>query len=192
MLCIEEPENGIHPSRVPNLAELLRDYAVDVTDPVGADNPLRQVVLNTHSPEVARQLSFDELVFVERALTKKDGPISVLRPISDTWRAALANGMKAGVRPVDRQAVVDFIGGSPVNSDFDQLTLGVWVGQVNRQLTWSIVADGGTDRLLLCGRLARWPARQELSGIRTGACWESRIQPLDTRRCRRSASTSLN
>lgn len=55
VLCIEEPENGIHPSRVPNLAELLRDYAVDASEAADSDNPLRQVVLNTHSPEVARQ-----------------------------------------------------------------------------------------------------------------------------------------
>ncbi|MCY4222235.1 MAG: hypothetical protein OXD35_11370, partial [Thiotrichales bacterium] len=48
-----------------NLAELLRDYAVDASDAVGPDNPLRQVVLNTHSPEVARQLSFDDLVFLD-------------------------------------------------------------------------------------------------------------------------------
>ena len=123
VLCIEEPENGIHPSRVPNLAELLRDYAVDVDDPVGADNPLRQVVLNTHSPEVARQLSFHELVFVERALTKQQGPISTFRPISGAWRAELSNGTETGAQPLGRQAVVDFIGGSPVNSDFGQLKL---------------------------------------------------------------------
>ena len=123
VLCIEEPENGIHPSRIPNLAELLRDYAVDVGDAVDTDNPLRQVVLNTHSPEVARQFSCDDLLFVERALTSTDGPISVFRPISATWRANLANGMQSGGRPIDRQAVVDFIGGSPVNSEFDQLKL---------------------------------------------------------------------
>ena len=121
VLCIEEPENGIHPSRVPNLAELLRDYAVDVKDEVGTDNPLRQVVLNTHSPEVARQLSFDELVFVERALSK-DGPVSAFRPISGSWRAKLPMGT-AVAEPVDRQAVIDFIGGSPLSGEFDQLKL---------------------------------------------------------------------
>ena len=115
VLCIEEPENGIHPSRVPTLTELLRDYAVDVENAVAADNPLRQVVLNTHSPEVARQLSFDELVFVERALTTKDGPISTFRPISGAWRANLPDGGGSSAQPIDRQAVVDFIGGSPVN-----------------------------------------------------------------------------
>ena len=123
VLCIEEPENGIHPSRVPNLAELLRDYAVDVNDPVAADNPLRQVVLNTHSPEVARQFSCDDLLFVERAVTSGGGPISVFRPISNTWRATLSNGMESGAQPIDRQAVADFIGGSPVSSELEQLDL---------------------------------------------------------------------
>ena len=123
VLCIEEPENGIHPSRVPNLAELLRDYAVDVNDAVGADNPLRQVVLNTHSPEVARQLSFDELVFVERALTKNDGPISTFRPISGGWRTSLSEGTQSTAQPIDRQAVGDFIGGSPVNRELGHLEL---------------------------------------------------------------------
>ena len=123
VLCIEEPENGIHPSRVPNLAELLRDYAVDASDAVGADNPLRQVVLNSHSPEVARQFSCDDLIFVERALTSADGPISVFRPIADTWRTTLSNGTGSGVLPAARQAVADFIGGSPVSSGFRHMNL---------------------------------------------------------------------
>ena len=123
VLCIEEPENGIHPSRVPNLAELLRDYAVDVKDAVGADNPLRQVVVNSHSPEVARQFTHDDLLFVERAVTSDGGPVSVFRPISGTWRTALPNGTKPGTRPLDRQAVADFIGGSPVSQEFGQMEL---------------------------------------------------------------------
>lgn len=123
VLCIEEPENGIHPSRVPNLAELLCDYAVDVKHPVGADNPLRQVVLNSHSPEVARQFSCDDLIFVERAVTSRDGPVSVFRPISGAWRAVLPNGNKPQARPIDHQAVADFIGGSPVNPGLGQLNL---------------------------------------------------------------------
>ena len=123
VLCIEEPENGIHPSRVPNLAELLRDYAVEASDAVGADNPLRQVVLNSHSPEVARQFSCDDLIFVERALTSADRPICVFRPIADTWRTTPPNGTLSRVLPADRQAVADFIGGSPVSREFSQLNL---------------------------------------------------------------------
>ena len=109
---------------MPNLAELLRDYAVDAGDAVGVDNPLRQVILNSHSPEVARQFSCDDLLFVERALTSGDGPISVFRPIAGTWRAAKSNGRESGALPADRQAVADFIGGSPVSPEFGQLKLG--------------------------------------------------------------------
>jgi predicted ATPase len=66
VLCIEEPENGIEPSGVPALIDLLRDYAVDAQEPVeAADNPLRQVVINSHSPEVVRQLDAADVLFVE-------------------------------------------------------------------------------------------------------------------------------
>ncbi len=122
VLCIEEPENGIHPSRVPALVDLLYDYAVDLEEPVAADNPLRQVIINTHSPEVARQLDVDDIVFVERAVTASGSPQSVFRPISDTWRIGEEQSDFTSV-PKNRQAVADFIGGSPVRSSAGQLTL---------------------------------------------------------------------
>ncbi len=123
VLCIEEPENGVHPSRMPNFVEMLRDYAVDTHEPVADDNPLRQVIINSHSPEVARQLSFDDIVFVQRALTSDRGPISVFRPIADTWRSALTNGQTVGTPPAATKAVTDFIGGSPVGRQIGQLKL---------------------------------------------------------------------
>ncbi|RMG26771.1 MAG: DUF2813 domain-containing protein, partial [Bacteroidetes bacterium] len=46
LLCFEEPENGIHPSRIRDMAHLLRDLSADFTDP---SSPLRQIVVNTHS-----------------------------------------------------------------------------------------------------------------------------------------------
>lgn len=123
VLCLEEPENGIHPSRVPNLVELLYDYAVDLTVAVEQDNPLRQVILNSHSPEVARQLDVNDIVFVERALTADEGPISVFRPIARTWRCTGSNKSMTAV-PKDRQALADFIGGSPIRTnEIQQLTL---------------------------------------------------------------------
>lgn len=122
VLCIEEPENGIHPSRIPHLVELLHDYAVDPQEAVAPDNPLRQVFVNTHSPEVARQLSFDDIVFVQRALTKNDGPISIFRPVSDTWRTDIRTGNRDSL-PIPRSAVADFIGGSPLGRRMSQLKL---------------------------------------------------------------------
>src|SRR5437762_2001943 len=50
LLCMEEPENGMHPSRMSAMIQLLRDFVVDPHEPVGLDNPPRQVVINTHSP----------------------------------------------------------------------------------------------------------------------------------------------
>ena len=126
VLCIEEPENGIHPSRVPNLTGLLRDYAVDIKEPVASDNPLRQVTVNTHSPEVVRQFPYDDMIFVEHALTKQHGPISVFRPVTGTWRTSPDTGQRTdpgnalqptSSAPIDPRAVVDFIGGSPISPE---------------------------------------------------------------------------
>lgn len=122
VLCVEEPENGIHPSRVPALVDLLYDYAVDSTEPAGSDNPLRQVIVNTHSPEVARQLDADDLVFVERIPARPGdggGSTTVFRPIAGSWRVD-----DDGPEPQHIQALADFIGGAPVRSSrVDQLTL---------------------------------------------------------------------
>jgi len=49
-LCLEEPENGVHPQRLRNLAQLLRKMATNFNDPEEADEPLRQVLITTHSP----------------------------------------------------------------------------------------------------------------------------------------------
>ena len=121
VLCIEEPENGVHPSRVRNLVELFRDYGVDTRRPADHGNPLRQVIANSHSPEVARQLSFDDIVFVERASTGS-GPVSVFRPVVDTWRANRLEGEEQSP-PISRKAVADFIGGSPLGDRMGQLKL---------------------------------------------------------------------
>ncbi len=125
VLCVEEPENGIHPSRVPALVDLLYDYAVDLDEPVADDNPLRQAILNTHSPEVARQVHIDDIVFVERAISAEHGPATIFRPIDRGWRTygSSSNGNGA-VEAQSRQALADFIGGSPIRrSQLEQLEL---------------------------------------------------------------------
>lgn len=47
LLCFEEPENGIHPLRIDDMANLLKDLSTDFSD---SEMPLRQVIVNTHSP----------------------------------------------------------------------------------------------------------------------------------------------
>jgi len=52
VLCLEEPENGIHPDRIPAMLRLLQDIATDPNEPAEETNSLRQVIVNTHSPSV--------------------------------------------------------------------------------------------------------------------------------------------
>ncbi|MEM0995356.1 MAG: AAA family ATPase [Bacteroidota bacterium] len=47
LLCFEEPENGIHPFKIKDMASLLRDLSIDFSD---TEAHLRQVIINTHSP----------------------------------------------------------------------------------------------------------------------------------------------
>jgi len=51
VICMEEPENGIHPAKLNAMNRLLHDIAVDPEEEaVAPDNPLRQVIVATHSP----------------------------------------------------------------------------------------------------------------------------------------------
>ena len=91
VLCLEEPENGIHPARISAILELLRDIAVVTQEPIGPDNPLRQVIVNTHSPAVFQQVPEDSVVFV-KAMETMDGERNLFKRahlccMSNTWRA---------------------------------------------------------------------------------------------------------
>jgi predicted ATPase len=54
-ICIEEPENGVQPLYLNKFARLLHDMATDFADPERADEPLRQVIVTTHSPAFISQ-----------------------------------------------------------------------------------------------------------------------------------------
>lgn len=90
VLCLEEPENGIHPERIPAILELLDDIAVDPDYAIGVDNPLRQVIVNTHSPSVFQQVLEDSVVFVKISEMKdRQGRLRVgskFYCLSGTWR----------------------------------------------------------------------------------------------------------
>ncbi|NLF03360.1 MAG: ATP-binding protein, partial [Anaerolineales bacterium] len=90
LMCLEEPENGIHPKRIPAMLELLQAIATDVQEPVGTDNPLRQVVVNTHSPSVVQQVADDSLLVAEsREMVRAGERFRVVwfSPLPKTWRA---------------------------------------------------------------------------------------------------------
>lgn len=97
VLCLEEPENGIHPARIPATLKLLQYIATDTTEAIGADNPLRQVIINTHSPSVVQQVPEDSLIVAELREKVQNGQRfkrAVFSCIPETWRE------KAGSPPI--------------------------------------------------------------------------------------------
>jgi len=89
VLCLEEPENGIHPRRIPAMLRLLQDIATDTRESIGPDNPLRQVIINTHSPAVVAQIPDDSLLIARLTEMKAHG--TLFKGVSfgclpDTWR----------------------------------------------------------------------------------------------------------
>ena len=64
VLCFEEPENGVHPFRLKNIAHLLRALTTDFQDERQVEAPLRQLLVNTHSPAFISQPDIrDALLF---------------------------------------------------------------------------------------------------------------------------------
>ena len=91
VFCMEEPENGIHPANLGAMNRLLHDIAVDPNEPVGIDNPLRQVVVATHSPFFVQLQRKDELVLVKNTKTISNSGQIVEHlpncyPQKGTWR----------------------------------------------------------------------------------------------------------
>jgi predicted ATPase len=63
LICFEEPENGIHPFRMKNMLQLLKDLTSDFSLVDDSESPLRQVIINTHSPLLVKDYFENEKVF---------------------------------------------------------------------------------------------------------------------------------
>ena len=73
LICLEEPENGIHPDRIPAMLRLLQDIATDPDEAADETNPLRQVIVNTHSPSVVMAVPGDSVVLAKPGTEVRDG-----------------------------------------------------------------------------------------------------------------------
>jgi predicted ATPase len=73
VICLEEPENGIHPDRIPSILQLLQDIATDPEEPADETNPLRQVIINTHSPSVVMAVPDSSILLAKPASDIRDG-----------------------------------------------------------------------------------------------------------------------
>lgn len=130
LLCLEEPENGIHPERIPAMLRLLQDIATDPDEPIGPDNPLRQVIVNTHSPAVVGQVPDDCLLvseLIEAVQREQRFKRACFSCLPDTWRARVTDDPRVvpvgkllsylnPIAPVDDESVQEEStpsGGSP-------------------------------------------------------------------------------
>jgi len=108
VICLEEPENGIHPERIDAMLSLLQDLAVDITEPIGDDNPLRQVIINTHSPTVVALVPEDSVLFADRLSYVHGGRHASrvgFRFLARTWR----DRTRGSASPVQKGAVLAFL-----------------------------------------------------------------------------------
>lgn len=96
LLCFEEPENGVHTSRLETMAKLMEQLSSDFQN---TDFRLRQVIVNTHSPkfveEVFKLRNSMTLVILTRRVTNviNEGPV---KTVLQTTRMtpAVSDGVK--------------------------------------------------------------------------------------------------
>lgn len=106
LICMEEPENGIHPGKVSAMVDLVRDLSVDATAVVSDDNPLRQVIVNTHSPYFVQYQHAADLVLAMPTTIEREGKTRTtvrLAPLAKTWRTGTTPG-------VSRESIVEYLG----------------------------------------------------------------------------------
>lgn len=106
LVCMEEPENGIHPGRIDCMVDLVRSLAVDPMERPGPSNPLRQVIVNTHSPYYVAQQHAEDLVLAVPVSVKSSAGVSQtvnIAPMHGTWRAR-----KSGFT-VSKASIIDYL-----------------------------------------------------------------------------------
>ena len=91
LLCMEEPENGIHPANLPSVINLVRDLAVDPSSSPDMTNPFRQVIVNTHAPGVVQLCDPSDLLLAEvtsrRTAEGSSARSLTLLPFRGSWRS---------------------------------------------------------------------------------------------------------
>jgi predicted ATPase len=143
VLCLEEPENGIHPARIPAMLSLLQDVSTDVNEPIGPDNPLRQVIVNTHSPAVVAQVPEDCLLLAEAMKVQRDHKSFdkvVFGCLASTWRTAIP-----GMNVVPKGKLISYLSSVVLKSHED------WIGITSEQPSTKRVIDNEELQMALFG-----------------------------------------
>jgi len=116
LLGLEEPENGVSPDRIPALIRLLRGIATDVGLPAGLDNPLRQVIVTTHSPAVVTQVPDDSLLIADRVvllINEGNGQGARFSALPGTW----GQHVPGAAKPAPLGALLTYLNPVPRTGD---------------------------------------------------------------------------
>lgn len=90
LVCIEEPENYLHPRLMETLVALLRQVQQEVRD---SKRPPTQFVVTTQSPYLVNQFSLDEVIWIE----KKNAETKALRPANKVHLKKLVEEKERGL-----------------------------------------------------------------------------------------------
>ena len=96
LICMEEPENGINPKKIEEIVRLLQEMAFDPNCSINSnDNPIRQVIINTHSPRLIGVVPADSLYL---ACVKEKYDESLDMKVQYTMFSVLPNTYKIKIK----------------------------------------------------------------------------------------------
>ncbi|MEO1514793.1 MAG: AAA family ATPase [Bacteroidota bacterium] len=119
LICLEEPENGIYPDRIPAIIDLLQNIAVNPREEDDEYNPLRQIIINTHSPKVVSEIPANSLVYLDLKEVVENGnrfKIAFTSALSDTWRT-----VKGNTKPITKGKLMAYFNTNDSNINLDYL-----------------------------------------------------------------------
>jgi predicted ATPase len=90
VVCIEEPENHLHPRLLETVVALIRQVRQDTLDSAGVPS---QILLTTQSPYLVNQMSLDEIIWIE----KKNGTTRASRPTDKEHLKELIENKELGL-----------------------------------------------------------------------------------------------
>src|SRR5205085_3409785 len=89
VLCFEEPENGVHSSYLIDIAHLFKKLATDFVDPQQVNEPLKQILVTTHSPIFISQSDVIDALLFTYTMTLVEPTVRNIPPMRITQAASV-------------------------------------------------------------------------------------------------------
>jgi hypothetical protein len=96
------------------MLSLLESIAVDAQEAADSlDNPLRQVIINTHSPSVVSSLSNDSLI-IARPVREHGSTVAEFCCLEGTWRAKREESLVKSTKIISKSDLLDYLTDEPI------------------------------------------------------------------------------